>query len=172
MRFGTFVADIQKNRVEGDCKNLFERVLIISFITVFAIMLIAQAALANPNLWPSIAIGAQFEGKPLGIEEFLYDEAKIVIELLNNQSNPLLKVMVNGDEIAVFDRKTIEINVKAGDVIEIDGSEIQDKAEVKLMSESGNISEECLYKRIVLSPENTRELIRIKMKDNTKQQID
>jgi hypothetical protein len=81
-----------------------------------------------------------FDGRPLASEEYLYEEGKISIALLESENNEDLKLLVNGDEVAVFSQNLITLSVKDGDVIEVDGSLTDNETEVEIISASENVA--------------------------------
>ena len=73
--------------------------------------------------------------------------------------NEDLKLLVNGDEVAAFSQKLINIKVKHGDVISIDGS-LAGESEVEIVSASTNIISNDIGKRIKVNS-NVKQLTRI-----------
>lgn len=139
-----------------------ERFLFLAFIVTFIILIAAQAALMNPSIRTFLTSDNEFEGTPLGVEEFLYNEGEIGLELLNAEKDPDLKVLVNGDVVDVFDTKDLSISVKEGDVVEIDGTGVSSDAEVSVVSKSNNISSECIGKSVKVQS-NVKKIVKIKM---------
>lgn len=121
-----------------------ERLLFNSFLAVFVILLGVQAALLNPSFRAVLTMDENLQGSPLGTEEFLYNEGSIEISLVNLESNSDVRVLVNGEERAVFDSSSITVNVVEGDVVEIDASEATGSVEVKISAISANFDRECL----------------------------
>lgn len=146
----------RKKNIKSNRAIYFERVLYMSFIITFAVLIIAQAVLVNDDVRTTLSISNQYEGSPLGIEEFLYEEGNVVLQLVDEESNTNLKILVNGDEIQSFDTKNIEIKVKNGDVIEIDGSETEIECEVEIVSSSDNIILEYESRRIYIKSDVKR----------------
>jgi hypothetical protein len=139
-----------------------ERVLFSLFILTFFIMVIAQTVLVTPSLRTFFSADEQNEGTPLELEEFLYKEGKIELELIGTDSNNDLKVLVNGDEVAAFADKNLFIPVRDGDVVEIDGSALQQQEEVRIISKSENISTSCVGKSIRIE-NGIRKLVKVRV---------
>lgn len=148
MRFIFYHFNGDKKNKKNAARFNIERFLFLAFIVTFIIMLAAQAALTNPSIRTFLTAESEFEGTPLGVEEFLYHEGEIGLELISADKNPNLKILVNGDDIEVFTAKVMIIPVKDGDVVEIDGSGIKGNAEVAVISKSDNVLEECIGKRV------------------------
>lgn len=125
-----------------------ERVLFLSFIAVFVLLIAVQAALLNPSVRTFLTSDSEYEGAPLALEEYLFEEGELGLSLVNAESSPKLKVLVNGDEVANFSIKKIDIKVRNGDVVEIDGSQLKNPAEVEIFSKSDNVITDCLNKKI------------------------
>jgi|LSQX01.2.fsa_nt_gb hypothetical protein len=130
----------------------FERLLFFLSICAFFVLLMVQAAMFNPSLRTFIVRDNALEGKPLEIEEYLYSEGRISIALCSGEPDENLKVLVNGTEVAAFINNVIELKVKNMDVIEIDGSVVED-AEVEVISASNNITGDGVGKRIQINSE-------------------
>lgn len=153
----------QKNKKswKGSFMSL-ERVLFIFFIVSFVIMIIAQASFMNPTADASLHVGGQLEGSLLGQQEDLFKEGTIILQLLSKENDERLKVLVNGDESACFEENKVELNVKDGDIIEIDGSAMQEEAEVSVVSTSENISTGDSKMRITVQS-NIKRLLKVKI---------
>lgn len=121
-----------------------ERFLFNAFLAVFVILLGVQAALLNPAIRTAVTVEEGLEGLPLGTEEYLYNQGSMEIRLENAESNPSVKVLVNGEERADFDTYSVILNVIEGDVVEIDASEAAGSVEVTVSALSGNFDQEYL----------------------------
>lgn len=122
----------------------FEKFLFNGFLAVFVILLGVQAALLNPAFRSAVTVEEGLEGSPLGSEEYLYNEGSIELRLENSESNSDVRVLVNGEERAVFNDYSVIINVIEGDVVEIDASEATSSVEVTVSALSSNFDQECL----------------------------
>jgi len=138
----------QSKKREKKPDSSFERLLYISFVITFVVLVIVQAALTNPSVRTYLTLNADFEGTPLQTEEYLYNKGELGLALLRGDVDGSVKVLVNGQEAAAFNGKELTIEVKEGDVIEIDCSMSMNTAEVEVVSYSGNISPECVGKRV------------------------
>lgn len=138
-----------------------EKVLLIAFITVFALLITAQAALTDFSVRIALNADDRLEGRPLGPEEYLYDEGEIVLNLLDGEFGEEIKVLLNGTEASDFSQSEISLRVKDGDVIEIDGSRIAYDSSVKTVSGSGGIRRDCLGKSVTVNS-NTKALVKIR----------
>lgn len=154
--------DARRKRAKAKMKINAERFLFLSFIIIFAIMIVVQAALMNPVVRTSLSLNDELEGKPLGIEEYIYNEGTVNIYLLNMTKNPQVKILVNGEEVGAFDENSKVISVKDGDVVEIDASAVFADIEVAIRQNSGNISAECVDKGIIVNSD-IKKLTRIRI---------
>ncbi|MCX7709609.1 MAG: hypothetical protein N2484_07130 [Clostridia bacterium] len=126
----------------------FERVLFLLFIATFTLLVIVQAAMTNPTVRTFLTADNEMAGTPLGVEEFLYEEGSISLKLVSEESDPDLRVLINGDEVAAFNENIVNISVKDGDVVEIDGSSSFKEAKVEIVSKSENIATDCIGKMV------------------------
>lgn len=112
---------------------------------MFVILIVAQASLTNPSIRAKLfIIDGGIEGTPLKSEEFLYQYGEITLKLLSKRTNRDVKILVNGDEKAVFLDNETTIRVRDGDIVEVDGSEIPDYIDIEVVSKSNNIKSDCL----------------------------
>lgn len=163
MKVVFFRVDSQsKAKRTAKAKINIEKVLFVSFIAAFTILIIAQAALITPSVRTFMTGRTEFEGKQLGLEEYLYDEGKITLELFRDQTDSGVKILVNGDEVAAFNNSVVSLTVRDGDVVEIDGSSLDSPAEIAVVSKTSNISDECLKKTVVKG--NVKLLTQVRMK--------
>jgi hypothetical protein len=121
-----------------------------------------QAALLNPAVRSLITLQESIEGAPLGAEEYLYNSGTIEMELLDEDSIPALKILINGEEKACFDTKNIQLDVIDGDVIEIDGSAVSDNVKIAISSVSTNINKEYVGKIFQIDG-NVQNIVKVKI---------
>ena len=158
----------KKKRSDTAIKNLinfgFEKILFFTFLCLFVAIVFIQGILLNPDLRSYLLKDEGVNGRPLGSEEYLYEEGEISIALLASESNEEIKLLVNGDEFAVFNENLITIPVKDGDVIEVDASSIDHEAELEIISASENIAGVEVGKKIKVHS-NIEEITRISIKE-------
>lgn len=167
MKFVFYSVRSRKNKKEKgyNVRGLrinFERLLFISFIVTFILLIFVQAALMSPSVRTFMSVNNGYEGVPLGPEEYLYKEGQLELETSETENAGELKILINGDEAAAFTSKNISINVKDGDVVEIDGSTVQESVEVGITSKSTNITSDCIGKRIRVKS-NVKKLLKVKI---------
>jgi len=151
-----------KNNNKKNLALSIERFLFLSCVFVFTALIIVQAALLNPAVRASLSLNSELEGTPLGTEEILYAEGKLVLKVIDGKKNYNLKVLINGDEAAYFNENKAEITVRNGDVIEIDGTDVQDDVKVAVVYKSENILTDCLNKAVVVNS-NIRKFIKVRI---------
>ena len=86
----------------------FEKVLFFAFVCIFIAIIFVQATLLSP-ISTFLVKDEGVDGRPLASEEYLYKEGEISIALLESENNEDLKLLVNGDEVAVFSQNLIKI---------------------------------------------------------------
>jgi hypothetical protein len=134
-----FKVDTQKKPKKRKTCISVEQFLFTSFLVAFAIMVFVQIALLKSGVRTFLSVDTGFEGSPLEVEEYLFEEGIVVIRLLSHSLCNDLKILVNGSEAARFTENELIISVKDGDVIEIDGSNIDSSVEVSIVSTSSNV---------------------------------
>jgi hypothetical protein len=139
-----------------------ERFLFLSCIFVFVALIIAQAALLSPAVRTSLSLNSDLEGAPLGTEEILYAEGRLVLQAFDAKKDYNLKVLVNGDEVARFADNKAELTVRNGDVIEIDGSSVHNDVKVAVVYKSDNILTDCLNKAVLVNS-NVRRFMKVRI---------
>lgn len=162
MKVVVFSAGKKQKRSKAKSVNpgaRFERVLFFLFVFLFVSLIVVQAAMMNPSIRTFFTGDTGLEGSPLQYEEYLYSQGEISVVLCNEDLNEDLKLLVNGDEVAAFSQKLINIKVKHGDVISIDGS-LAGESEVEIVSASTNIISNDIGKRIKVNS-NVKQLTRI-----------
>lgn len=118
---------------------LFERILFISCIAVFAILVGVQGLMMNPSTSAYITVNSELDGTPLGAEEILYKQGQIELCMADDRTDENVKVLLNGEEVACFSESVLTIRVKDGDVVELDCSEAESENIVYVKSKSENI---------------------------------
>jgi len=163
MKLLMFRVNAHKKNAYARRKINFERLLFFLFIISFAAMILVQAMLLNPSLRASLTFEEELEGTPLGVEEFLYNEGFIVLQIEGSVPGEDIKVLVNGEEYGSFKGGKLKVTVIDGDVIEIDGSSVQGEFDVVIESLSENISDELLGTRVTVFS-NVKKLARIRVR--------
>lgn len=165
MKIVVFKAAKKKDKISKKSVSRFinfgiERVLFFAFVCIFIAIIFVQGTLLNPSLRPYLIKDEMADGRPLASEEYLYREGEISIALLESENNEDLKLLVNGDEVAVFNQNRITLSVKDGDVIEVDASLTERETELEIISASENISGVEVGKKIKVNS-NIEEITRI-----------
>ncbi len=129
--------------------------------TIFFIALISvQIVLSVPWVRVRLNIMDKSLGIPLGSDEYLYGRGKVTLELIDEEPDPQAKILINGEQVAVFDKIEMPVNVNDGDVIEIDGSESQISHMIKVQNASSNINSKCIN-AIANIERNIKKLVKI-----------
>lgn len=139
-----------------------EKILFVSFIIFFTVLIVAQIALTKPTIMVEMTMDTGIEGVPLKSEEFLYSYGELTLKLIGNCFGQDVKILVNGDEKDSFLNREKTIKVKNGDVIEIDGTEINDYIDVIIVSKSDNIKTNCLGQKFRIKSE-VKKIIKVKI---------
>ncbi len=119
------------DRVERITRNIF--------IIVFALFITIQAILTNDGM-RGMLVREPLDGEPIGDEVFLYEKCTMELKLVGKPDCPELKVLVNGAEAGSFLGSTVLLELKKGDVVELDASRLLVHAEVQITAVSRNLS--------------------------------
>jgi hypothetical protein len=107
-------------------------------MTLLIFMIAVQTAMADPRLRP-LAFHENYDGVSLGKEAYLFTPCKMVLKLINMEECPDLKVLVNGVERYSFKEREVALDLKDGDVIELDAGKVVVLAKVRINAVSLNI---------------------------------
>lgn len=127
----------------------YDSFLLKAGIAVLILMIAAQAAMVDP-LVRTLVFYENYEGEPLGKEAYLFTPCKMELKLINMEKCPDLKVLVNGVERYSFEESEIVLDIKNGDVIELDAGKVLVLTKVRINAVSRNI-ESLLGKTVTAS---------------------
>ncbi len=148
---------------ENKEKNtVFENILFGACILCFGILIAVQIVLVTPALRDRFNLYDKSIGLPLNGDEYLYNQGSITLKIMGEDPDPLLRILVNGDFVAAFDKNEMGVNVKDGDVIEIDGSQSPTGHIVQVKSFSDNIDSKCKNATATVNS-NIRKLVKVQI---------
>lgn len=117
----------------------FERIIFAVFLTAFIITAASQAVLFSPHTRASVIENHYIDGEPLREEAYLFVPCRMELKLADAESCPELKVLVNGVEKGSFEQNTILLELKDGDVVELDAEYLFEPVQVRISAVTGNI---------------------------------
>jgi len=117
----------------------FEWLMFKALFVAFIMLIASQAALANLSIRSSVSDNYYIEGEPLCSEAYLFIPCKMELKLINVETCPNLKVLVNGVNTATFNNNRILLELKEGDVVELDGSSVLTLPVVQISAVSENL---------------------------------
>ncbi|MGE5613715.1 MAG: hypothetical protein ACM3XR_04855 [Bacillota bacterium] len=123
---------------EKSSRQRYEPFLLKASATALIVLVAAQAAMANPRVKPYL-FQENYEGVSLEREAYLFTPCKMVLKLVNMERCPDLKVLVNGIERHSFEESEITLDLKDGDVVELDAGKVLVLAKVRINAVSMNI---------------------------------
>lgn len=123
-----------------DKGTAFENILFFMCILCFIILIAVQVVIANPSIREKFNLTDKSIGLPLNDNEYLYSQGQMTLRMVGENPDPTVKILVNGDEVAIFENSLMNIYVRDGDVVEIDGSQSLSEHIVKIESVSANIN--------------------------------
>ncbi|HHV95483.1 MAG TPA: hypothetical protein GXX37_03250 [Clostridiaceae bacterium] len=141
-----------------------EKILFTGFFIFFSLLLLTQVMFTLLGLKEGLIINSRIEGFPLEKEEYLYKEGEITLELRSEyrKEGHKVKILVNGEEAGDFSFGQLSLNVKHGDIIEIDSTNVNSKVQVTIKKTSPNIINDDFSKEFVLNAEVKR-IIKVKI---------
>jgi len=142
-------------------KQIEKRIIILSIIC-FSLLIAIQVLMTNPSARNFLTKEERVEGVFLQESTQIIEQGTLVFELVDCSRMDKLWVMVNGQRIARFSGKQIILSVSNNELIEIDSTDTNDSAKVKIASYSKNIS--LLINNSVLKTEkNIAPIARVKI---------
>lgn len=118
-----------------------EHFLLKAAVIAIILLIVVQAAFLNSGLKTILSDGNRLEGKILKEEEYLFVPCKMELKLLNLENCPDLDVLVNGEKCDSFEGKTVLLELKEGDLVELDAGSVLVEAIVQVSAVSSNISD-------------------------------
>lgn len=153
-----------KNASENSDKNtIFENILFSTCILCFVVLIIVQVVLVVPSFRSALNITDKSIGLPLNGDEYLYDQGQITIKMMGEEPDPSVRVLINGDNVTQFDNTEMTLNVRDGDVVEIDGSQSFAGHIVRVESTTTNIDGKC-KNALVNIEKNIKTLVKVRIK--------
>jgi len=101
----------------------------------------------NENVRGLLVRDYELEGRPLAVNEMLFNEGKLRLQLVGLVPDNKIRVKVNGEEVTAFQTAIVEVEVRDGDVLGIDCSGSLQKGEIEIVSKTPNIENNCVGKR-------------------------
>ncbi|NLC67895.1 MAG: hypothetical protein GX754_03725 [Clostridiaceae bacterium] len=142
-----------------------ERMLFISFMTFFILLIMAQIILVIPGLTENMNLNMHTEGTPLKNEEYLFSHGELTLKLLGKGTGKDVKILVNGEEKDAFTNSEKTIKVKYGDVIEIDNTKSSDYVEIEIVSKSNNIMTAYVGQKFRIKKE-VKKIMKVRIQNN------
>jgi hypothetical protein len=130
-------------------KSILENFFICTGFAVFFLLIAVQAAMMHPDI-KSAFFYEQIEGSPLSAEVCFFNSCKIELMLTNLSKCPDMKVLVNGEQKDSFECRTVSLDLKDGDVVQLDGCNVPVLAQVQISAVSRK-NENLLGKKVVVS---------------------
>lgn len=119
-------------------KQIEKRLVLLSIIC-FVLLITVQVVMTNPSARNILTQEEEVEGVFLQKSGQIADQETIVIELVDLKSMGNLWVMVNGKRIARFSGKRVTLSVSDGELIEIDSTDTNTPAKVRIAEFSKNV---------------------------------
>ncbi len=133
-------SDEKINRSDKKFSDRFEGFLLKAAITAVLVLLVVQAAFLNPVFKSAVSNDNKLEGDLLKSEAYFFIPCKMELKLINIDQCPDLVVLVNGEKSAAFNTNTVMLDLKDGDVVELDAGSLLEEAVVQVRAVSSNIS--------------------------------
>jgi len=146
--------------------KLIEKRLILLSMICFVLLIAIQVIMTNPSARNLLTQEEKVEGVFLQNSTETIDKGTLVLELVDCSSMNTLWVMVNGQRVGRFSGKQVILPVSDGELIEIDGTDSNSSAKVKIASYTKNITL-LINKSILETGRNITVLARVRIKTAT-----
>ena len=130
--------EIEKDTKKRGRGYLLEALLIRASIIALSILVVSQAVLSIPSVRAAF-FSEGTDGNPLGSETYAYIPCRMELSLTNMDECPELKILVNGETTEIFQGKSVLLDLKNGDVVELDASEVLVLPVVQISAASRNV---------------------------------
>lgn len=138
--------DAGKNEKKHEKGRLIETLLIRSCIAALLLLVVSQTVLTIPSVRTAF-FNEGTDGEPLGREVYSYKPCRLELSLVNMDECPELAILVNGEAAETFQGKSVLLDLKDGDVVELDATEVLVPPVIQISAVSRNI-EAILGKKI------------------------
>jgi hypothetical protein len=129
----------------NEAADRLERALMLWLGIALAVLIIAQVMLAGRGLvgWlaPLDQLDRQVTTNLAGDGRGELPETYVTISLIDHRTAWRAWVLVNGKEIATFRSRQLVVGVKAGDLVEIDGTAYSGAVTFRVVAVSNNLSQ-------------------------------
>lgn len=109
-------------------------------VLFFTMLIISQALLMNQKVKTFISRTDKLEGKSISDSNQFIKKGEIEISIENYPTLALLDFYVNGDIVDAPEGKSIKLQVKSNDIVEVSGKSFNDTAILKITAVSDNIT--------------------------------
>lgn len=107
---------------------------------LFTMLIISQVLLMNQKVKTFISRTDKLEGKSISDSNQFIKKGEIEISIENYSTLALLDFYVNGDIVDAPEGKSIKLQVKSNDIVEVSGKSFNDTAILKITAVSDNIT--------------------------------
>lgn len=109
-------------------------------VLLLATLILSQILMMNQTVKATISRTDRLEGKSVADSQLFIKKGEVEISIENYSALKPLTFYVNGDSVATPAGRTIKLQVKDGDVIEVSGADYNDMAILKVTTVSDNIT--------------------------------
>lgn len=108
-------------------------------VLLFTALIIAQLLLLNQTVKTFISRTDKLEGISIADSQLFIKKGEMELSLENGSSLSTLAFYINGDKTAAASGKSVKLQVKDSDIIEVSGAGYDDLAILKVTSVSDNV---------------------------------
>ncbi|MHB8063461.1 MAG: hypothetical protein ACYDG2_12650 [Ruminiclostridium sp.] len=148
---------------DKDRATVFENLLFGTCIVCFVVLILIQIVLVIPSARESLNLSDKSIGVPLSKDDYLYNQGQVTLKMIGNDPDPMVRILVNGDAVAMFENLIMNIAVNDGDVIEIDGSSSLIGHIISVEAVSTNINSKCITS-VAKVESNIQRLVKVQVK--------
>lgn len=108
-------------------------------VLLFAVLIISQFLLMNQTLKTFMSRTDKLEGKSIADSQLFIKKGEIEISIENVSSLNQLVFYINGEKVPAASGKSVRLQVKDSDIIEVSGADYNDIAMLRVTTVSENV---------------------------------
>ncbi|MEG6616257.1 hypothetical protein V6C27_07445 [Peptococcaceae bacterium 1198_IL3148] len=124
--------------------------ILIRMVVVTAVTLVVVQALVVDEPFNTVMARVGTDTEPTATTVH-WSEPRITLYLENYSALPHMSVLVNGNEVDVFDDRYVTVPVQHGDRVELDGTFYQQEIKVRVLNISDQIEEPLVDKQVIIN---------------------
>ncbi|MGB9678582.1 MAG: hypothetical protein ACPL3A_01110 [Thermoanaerobacteraceae bacterium] len=127
-------------RVKRKKLNYFnENIIAVLIFTGLLLIVLIQFLMTDDNIRSALNMTEKNEG--ISLNTYLSEKGYVTIEVIDKEQAKNSYILINGEPIANFTKKFVEIEVKQNEILEIDSTKESEPIYFKITNTSDNVIE-------------------------------